>query len=143
MRHLSGLIGVLLLVNAHAEFQAENLGSAFVVALRAYEAHDFERAARVLEEVVALEPDCARCVHLLGKSYGRMAEQASWVSALGLAKKTRTALELAVALDPDDVAAIEDLIKFYREAPRFLGGSRQKAEALEQRLRLFESGLTG
>lgn len=100
----------------------------------AYEAGHYERAATLLEAALADAPDCARCAHLLGKSYGRLAEQASWMSAIALAKKTRIALEQAVALAPDDANAVADLIKYYRAAPGFLGGNPAKADALERRL---------
>ena len=102
---------------------------------RAYAAGQFDTAREILEHVTALDPDCARCVHLLGKSYGRLAEQAGWAEAMSLARKTRSALEQAVALAPEDTLAVADLIKYYRAAPAFLGGSAEKADALERRLR--------
>jgi hypothetical protein len=107
---------------------------AFAAGLRAYEAGDYATAARALEQALGRTPDCARCAHLLGRAYGRLAAQASWLRAIELARKTRDALELAVALNPTDVAAVEDLIEYYRTAPGFLGGSEEKAAALEQRL---------
>ena len=97
----------------------------------------------LLEAVLEREPECANCAHLLGKSYGRMAERAGWTEAIGLAKKTRLALEQAVAPAPYHAHAIRDLIKYYRAAPGFLGGSEEKARELEQRLRQSEAGHTG
>ena len=38
---------------------------------------------------------------------------------------------------------VEDLIRYYRAAPGFLGGSNKKADALERRLREGTSGRTG
>lgn len=142
MRISSLLFGLFLIANAYADLGADDANSAFAPGLRAYAAGDYEQAVRVFEQVFKLEPDCARCANLLGRSYGRLAEKASWLSAVSLARKTRGALEQAVALDPTDVRAIEDLIKYYRAAPGFLGGSAEKARALEQRLQRFDSDHT-
>ena len=122
--------------------EAEARGT-FVAALRAYDTGEFERAVDLLERAVQSAPACARCAHLLGKSYGRMAEQAGWMDAITLARKTRDALEQAVGIAPNDVEAIEDLIRYYRAAPGFLGGSNEKAEALERRLREGAGDRTG
>jgi tetratricopeptide (TPR) repeat protein len=143
MGRLTLLIGLFTAFNVQADLTAEDVWQAFSVGMRAYEAEDYEHAVAVLEEVLKMRPDCARCAHLLGKGYGRMAERANWTSAVGLAKKTRSALEQAVELAPDDADAIHDLIRFYRAAPGFLGGSPEKAEALERRLREAETEHTG
>ena len=137
MRRLIAFICAFL--SAPGCFAIES-ADAFASALRAYEAERYEIAVTLMESVIATNPECARCAHILGRSYGRLAEQAKWTDAIGLAKKTRLALEQAVELDPEDADAVRDLIKYYRSAPGFLGGSDKKADALEQRLR--ESGHT-
>lgn len=106
----------------------------FTRALAAYEAGEFTTAVALLERTLASEPGCARCAHLLGKSYGRLAERAGWLQAMAYARKTHSALEQAAALAPYDREVLEDLIRYYRAAPAFLGGSREKAEQLERRL---------
>lgn len=139
------LVTALLLALAPAGFAFERTDATtlFASAARAYEDGHYEAAARLFEQVIGLEPDCARCAHLLGRSYGRLAEQAGWLEAIELAKKTRIALELAVELAPEDPEALRDLIRYYRQAPSFLGGSDSKAEALERRLRGSAAGRTG
>lgn len=104
-------------------------------AVQAYESGRYDTAAALLEQTLAAAPECARCAHLLGKSYGRLAEQAGWLEAIGLARKTWRAFEQAAALAPHDREVIEDLIRYYRAAPAFLGGNSEKAEMLERRLR--------
>lgn len=106
-----------------------------------YKAHRYEEAARAGEALLTKYPDCGRCAHLLGKSYGRLAQRANWLAAMDLAKKTCTAFELAVKLDPQDDGALEDLIRYYRAAPGFLGGGQDKAEALEKRLAALKARL--
>ena len=83
-----------------------------------------------LHQAIALASEEARYHHLLGMSYGRMAEQSHWLKAVPLARRTRQALERAVALDPSFLDAHRDLETYYRTAPAFLGGSTEKADAL-------------
>ena len=107
-----------------------------------YAAEDYERAIELLEQAVQTEPSCAECAHQLGRAYGRLAENSSWFAAMGLAKKSRVAFENAVALDPSNAQALEDLIRFYRDAPGFLGGGGDKADSLESRLRDLHAART-
>lgn len=137
------LLGLFAAACAQAEVDSDIANAAFVTGLRAYESQDFARAAEAFEQVLKVEPGCARCAHLLGKSYGRLAEQASWFSAMNLAEKTRVALEQAVRIDPNNVSAVEDLIRYYRAAPGFLGGSDEKARLLERRLQQASAERTG
>lgn len=113
----------------------------FTMASAAFAARDFAHCAELLEQLLLLHPECAECAHLLGRAYGHMAEQATWSRAIELAKKTRVALEHAVDIDPSNAPAIEDLIRYYRRAPGFLGGNNAKATELEQRLRRLQSEL--
>ncbi len=119
-----------------------DLEPGFDAASRAYAAENYTQAVEVLENVLEAQPDCADCAHLLGKAYGRLAEQASWFRAAGLARKTLAALEQAVALDSLNDQALEDLIKFYRRAPGFLGGDDDKADELERLLQELRAAHT-
>lgn len=142
MRLIVFITALLLTGGVVADLDPIDAGRGFISGLRAYEAGEFEHAAELFEAVMVVQPNCARCAHLLGKSYGRQTEQAGWTEAMRLAKKTRLALEHAVALAPNDARPIEDLIKYYRSAPRFLGGSNKKADELEQRLQRFRANDT-
>ncbi len=137
------LIAMLLAIAAGASAEADRTAAPATVAAhphydaaqRAYESGRYAAAATLLEQLLGQQPGCARCAHLLGKSYGRLAERAGWLEAMSLARKTCSALEQAVELAPHDREALSDLIKYYRAAPAFLGGNRDKADALERRLR--------
>ena len=142
MRFLSLSFALFMALAVPAMATASDTESEFALALRAYSAGDFAQAAHMVEDVLQSDPACARCAHLLGRSYGRLAEKAEWLQAIALARKTRSALEQAVALDPTDQHALADLIKFYRAAPGFLGGSVAKARALERRLQGAKSDHT-
>ena len=125
-------IGWLVLSSADAA--VGDADTAYTTAEQAYQSAHYDDAVAQLRALLDTHPECARCAHLLGKSYGRLAEHANWFDALDLARKTRRALERALALAPNDRDVIEDLIRYYNEAPTFLGGGAAKARALEQRL---------
>ncbi len=72
--------------------------------------------------------------HWLGRSFGRRAETASPFLAARYASKARAYFEKAVALDPNSEEALRDLFDYYLEAPGFLGGGYDKAEAIAQRI---------
>lgn len=147
MRHpaknLRNLIVAMTLWSPVACANEPDATQLFAVAAAAFEAGNFARAAEMLEQLSPLQPECGECAHLLGKAYGRMAEQATWGQAIELAKKTRLALENAVDLDPSNAPALEDLIRYYRRAPGFLGGDDAKATQLEHRLHRLQAELTG
>ncbi|MFN7920105.1 MAG: hypothetical protein U0Q16_08415 [Bryobacteraceae bacterium] len=67
--------------------------------------------------------------HWLGKAIGRRAETANFLVAPKLASECRKAFEKAVEIDPRNLEAWNDLYEYYLEAPGFLGGGPEKAEA--------------
>jgi len=93
---------------------------------------EYKRASEAFEKAVALDPNNPKLLYWLGKTYGRRAETANFLAAPGLASKTRQMFEKSVELDPTDKDALGDLLDFYLDAPGFLGGGIQKAEALAQ-----------
>lgn len=100
-----------------------------------YMAGDFKKATECLEKAVIASPSNSEYQHWLGRAYGRRAETSSWLNALPLARKTRDSFERAVALNPSNVEAINDLFEFYLEAPGFLGGGLEKASALAEKIK--------
>src|SRR3990172_2286305 len=110
---------------------------AYSQALGYYETGNYEADLPIIEEAVRLAPTESEYHHLLGKCYGRIAEQANWVKAVRYAAKTRESFEKAVELDASNPNALRDLMEYYLQAPRFLGGSTTKAEAIRQRLDLL------
>jgi len=140
--------GVKLLEAGHPEearkifagYAAKNPGDADAALYlgRAYLAlHKSSTAVEWLEKAAALAPASSDKQRWLGEGYGLQAEEASLFSAPGLAKKAKAAFDKAVALDPANLDAREDLIEFYLQVPGILGGSVDKAkeEAAEIRKR--------
>ncbi|MDX1519555.1 MAG: hypothetical protein R3318_05485 [Gammaproteobacteria bacterium] len=111
----------------------------FQQGLQAYEADDYETAVTSLEKATEMDQSRSEYFHYLGKSYGKLAQESNWFRAMDLSQKTLVALKQAVQLDENNDRAVIDLIKFYRQAPAFLGGDEKKAAELEKRL----AGKTG
>lgn len=104
-----------------------------------YDLGDYETAVQFLKMAIQKEPNNSNYHHLLAKSYGRIAEDSNWISAMELSQKTRKELELAVHLDDTNIPAINDLISFYRKAPGFLGGSLEKADILAEKIERLQA----
>jgi len=90
---------------------------------------EYKKATEVLEKAVTANPGSSECALWLGRAYGRRAETSNPISAAGQASKARQFLEKAVQLDPKNLDALADLFDYYLEAPGFLGGGFDKAQA--------------
>jgi Flp pilus assembly protein TadD len=91
---------------------------------------DYKRAIEFFEKAVALSPNNSEYELWLGRAWGRRAETSGWLVAGMHASKVRQYFERAVALDPHNHEAKNDLFSFYLDAPGFLGGGIEKAEAI-------------
>lgn len=134
MLRISVVFLLLIMSTADSAAADASVEPSLADAQHAYAADRYADSAAILEKMKISQPDCSECAHLLGRAYGQLAELARWTEAIGYAKKTRLALENAVALDPDNTDALVDLIRFYRSAPGFVGGDDSKAEQLQRRL---------
>jgi Tfp pilus assembly protein PilF len=111
-------------LRAGAAKNPKDAGANLLVARCYFEHADYERAVAYAGRAVELEPDSSEGHLWLGRSYGLKAEREH---SMLLAKRVRREFELAVQLDPGNLAARRDLMEFYLEAPWFLGGSQDKA----------------
>ncbi len=91
---------------------------------------DYKRATESFERATQIDPSSSTHWHWLGRTYGRRAEVSTFLTAPGYASKARQNFEKAVAVDPKNGEAINDLFEFYLQAPGFLGGGLDKAQAL-------------
>jgi tetratricopeptide (TPR) repeat protein len=89
--------------------------------------NDPDKAVEWFEGAVKLNPKSAVYYDWLGRAYGTQAQRASVFRQPGLARKTKNALDAALALDPDNLDVRDDLITYYAQVPGFLGGSKEKA----------------
>jgi Flp pilus assembly protein TadD len=90
---------------------------------------DYKKATEFLEKAVAASPAESDYELWLGRAWGRRAENGRWMMAVSYASKARQCFEKAVVLDPRNHEAKNDLFEFYLNAPGFLGGGMDKAEA--------------
>lgn len=95
---------------------------------------DYDKATKLFEKARALAPTVSDYSLWLGRAYGRRAETENWFAAPGHASKARQWLENAVALDPHNNEAMNDLFDYYLSAPGFMGGGADKAEAIARRI---------
>jgi Flp pilus assembly protein TadD len=91
---------------------------------------DYKRAVEFLDKALAISPANSEYELWLGRAWGRRAETSGWLTAGMHASKARQCFEKAVALDPHNREAKNDLFDFYLNAPGFLGGGLEKAAAL-------------
>lgn len=89
----------------------------------------WDKAVAPAEQAVALQPDNSNYHLWLGRAYGRKAEHSIFFKAVGWARKCKVEFERAVELNAANVPARTDLAEYYLEAPTFLGGGKDKAQA--------------
>jgi Tfp pilus assembly protein PilF len=92
---------------------------------------DYKKATEFFEKAIELTPNSSMAHLWLGRAWGRRAENSTFM-AISYAKKAHQAFEKAVALDPHNDEAKNDLFDYYLNAPGFLGGGIEKAEALSR-----------
>ena len=100
-----------------------------------YLSGDFDKAEDLLEKATEVQPGSSDCFLWLGRALGRRAEQASPFKAPFLAKRAHRAFSAAVALNPNNLEARDDLLTYYLEAPGFLGGGKDKAIELAEQIK--------
>lgn len=109
--------------------------AAFYLGQIAMEQNDGGKAIDWLEKAVDLNPRSSVYYDWLGRAYGQQAERASKLKLPFLAKKTKSAWDKAIELDPNNLDARSDLIIYYLQAPGFLGGGKDKAKAEAQEIK--------
>ncbi|MGC9199253.1 MAG: tetratricopeptide repeat protein [Acidobacteriaceae bacterium] len=110
-------------------------GAAYLLICRSYYAEEHaNQAIAACAKAVRRLPQSSAAEDWLGRAEGMAANAAGPISGLSLALKVKAAFEAAVALDPRNGAAVNDLSEFYVDAPALLGGGLNKALALADRV---------
>jgi tetratricopeptide (TPR) repeat protein len=104
--------------------ESDNAGAYYWLGRARFELRDYVRASEALKRATELAPKDSEYHRWLGRAYG---EQADRERSFTLARRVRQEFEEAVSLAPSNVAARRDLMNFYLEAPRILGGGADKA----------------
>jgi tetratricopeptide (TPR) repeat protein len=113
---------------------SSNTAAAFLIGRDYFMLGDFKKSTESLQKAVAADSANSEYFDWLGRAFGRRAETANFVSAIGLASKARQAFERSVQLDPKNTDALSDLFDYYLEAPGFLGGGYDKALAVAEKI---------
>jgi tetratricopeptide (TPR) repeat protein len=100
----------------------------------------FKRASEALEKAAQADPKSSEIALWTGRALGRRAETSSMMLAPTFAWRARQYFERAVQLDPRNLEALSDLFDYYLEAPGFLGGGMDKAEAIAARIARIDAG---
>lgn len=95
---------------------------------------EVEQAEKLLARAVKAKTDHAEYQFWYGRASCDAAQQASMLSALGLAKRCAKAFEQAHQLAPDNAEYLQALAKYYAQAPGVAGGDKTKAMALTKAL---------
>lgn len=102
---------------------------------RVFYAEDLGDAAiRQCELATAADPTSSDDQLWLGRAYGLKARHTGPFAALALARKVQSSFSRAVQLDPENVAAWNDLGEYYVNAPSIVNGGNDKAHALAARM---------
>ena len=111
--------------------------------IAAYRDGNYKSAVESFADAIQAAPQDSSLHHWLGKCYGRIAEQGNWFTSMSYAKKTLKQFRKAVELDADNRDALRDLIDYLETAPGFLGGNKQEAKHLGQRLEQLQNARMG
>jgi len=101
---------------------------------------DYKKATEALEKAEAADPENAEIALWLGRAFGRRAETSSPFTAPGHASRARQYFERSVQLNPTNTEALSDLFDYYLDAPGFLGGGLDKAQALIAKISAVDVG---
>ncbi len=91
---------------------------------------DVEGALPLAEKAVKLDPNNSAFHFLLAQVCGETAEKASFFSKASWAHRFKEEADKAAALDPRNFGARFALVEYYLEAPRLMGGGKEKARAM-------------
>ncbi len=103
-----------------------------------YQEQRWDDAIHQCEAAVQLAPMDSEYHLWLGRAYGEKADSIHSIKAYGLAKKVKSEFERAVQLDSKNAEALSDLGEFYTAAPGIVGGGKDKAQAVAQKLQPLE-----
>lgn len=94
-----------------------------------------EAAVELAEKATTLDATKAAYFGQLGVALGNRMGEVGFMQQAMMAGKLKKAFEMAVKLDPNDIAGLIGLSRYYSQAPEIAGGSVVKARVLAERVR--------
>ena len=95
---------------------------------------DLDGALNSAQQAVALDDRNSEYHFQLAQVYGEMAERASMYTAAILARKFKGELDASLARDPKNLDALDALMQYSFQAPLLMGGSKEKARVIAEKL---------
>jgi tetratricopeptide (TPR) repeat protein len=126
LRNLVAIAAGILVFTAQS-LVAEDASALFRQAQELMRRQEFAAAVPLLEKCVAADQGNSKFHQWLGRALGLQAAQNGITSSLLSIRKVKAELEKAIALDPLNLEARQDLAILYRALPGLLGGSNAKA----------------
>ena len=95
---------------------------------------DLDGALNSAQQAVALDDRNSEYHFQLAQAYGEMASRASLFTAAILARKFKSELDASLARDPKNLGALDALMQYSFQAPFLMGGDKEKARAISEKL---------
>src|SRR5690349_12332669 len=95
---------------------------------------DLDAAEKLAERAVAASPKDAQYHYRLGEITGQKAQKAGVFKQIGLARTFKKECEAALAINPDHMEALKDMLQFHLQAPGIVGGDKAKAGAIAEHI---------
>ena len=86
------------------------------------------------EKAVRLAPNTAKYHRQLAEALGVKAQHSNVVQQAFLAHRFKKEIDAALAIDPNDIQALRDLMEYYLLAPGIVGGDRKQADVIAARI---------
>ena len=100
---------------------------------------DFDGALPLAQRAVDLDGKNSDFHLKLGQVYGELAARANIFSVGPLVLKFRKEVETAIELKPTNLEALDSMMQFKFQAPGVLGGSKDEARALSEKITLLDA----
>jgi len=100
---------------------------------------DFDGALPLAQQAVDLDGKNSDYHLKLGQIFGEQAARASMFKAGALALKFRKEVEIAIELNPTNLDALDSMMQFKFQAPGLMGGSKDEARALAEKITLLNA----
>jgi tetratricopeptide (TPR) repeat protein len=101
--------------------------------------NDFDGALSLAQHAVDLDGKDSDFHLKLGQVFGEMAARASFFLAGSLAVKFRKEVEIAIQLDSRNLDALDSMMQFKFQAPGLMGGNKDEARALAEKITLLDA----
>ncbi len=114
------------LLNLHQKNRTDHQTAYYLGRIATIE-KEHDQAIEYFQQASDLQPQNSKYHLWLGRAYGVKAIEANIFKKAILAGRVKDEMEKAVALDPENLEARKDLLRFYSMAPGVMGGGEDKA----------------